>query len=363
MTSFQSFFKTLKQLITYGINAGLSAVVDVSIFGLILYFLKPIWGAAIAIIISGVIARITSSLVNFALNKKLFCRGTKESNRKSMCRYYILWVNILVLSLSSIYLLHDLLHMNEVLAKIITDCVLGLFCYQIQKKWVFAPQRTCLKKGLYFKVVRSIARLFLKRKVVIDPSTFASGKVFVGHHQNFYGPVSACAWLPDTVHLWVISHLFHYKDCFSMYYHFTFRQQCHYPKFLAMPLAFFCGLLIPPFIRSLNAVPVYRDSGSITKTLKQSIDILQKGHQLLIFPDVQYDSNQKEIQEIYTGFLYLDKLYYKKEQTHLEFVPMLFEKASKTISTATPISFSAQTDYHTEQASISKKIVTAINGN
>ena len=63
------------------------------------------------------------------------------------------------------------------------------------------------RKGLYFRVVRKLLRFFLKRKMIIDEKIFMKENVLVGHHQNFYGPISCLLYLPDTVNIWVASSL------------------------------------------------------------------------------------------------------------------------------------------------------------
>jgi len=147
-----------------------------------------------------------------------------------------------------------------------------------------------------------------------------------------------------------------------MYKKVTFAETFKCPKFLAIPLAALCGLLIPPFMRSARAIPVYRNTRGILKTMMQSVELLQNNHQVIIFPDVKYDSSAPEVEEIYTGFLYLEKMYYKIEQKHVEFIPLSFERDTKTISRSDSIFFKGDMDYKSEKIVMSKKIIEAING-
>ena len=77
-----------KKAATYFRNFGLSAMLDLSIFAIILFFAKPIFGTGMAILMASVTARILSSLVNFRLNKVLFLGGNSKK-RSYLIKYYI----------------------------------------------------------------------------------------------------------------------------------------------------------------------------------------------------------------------------------------------------------------------------------
>ena len=276
----------IKKIITYIRNFGISAFVDIVVFAIIVFVLKPLFGTGKSIIVGSVIARISSSLVNFKLNKALFLRNNSNHHR-FFIRYYILWSCLLISTSIITYLINDVFSTHEVLAKMISDMSLGIFSFQIQMHWVFTEDDPFLKRGIYFNFVRTIFRMFLHGKVNIDNQIFMKEHILIGHHQNFYGPFLALSWLPDTVHFWVVDHLFNFKDCFKMYYHYTFTKTIKLPKLVALILATLCALFIPPLVRSSRSIPVYRDSKNIITTLNTSLAYLKKGEQIMIFPDIQ----------------------------------------------------------------------------
>lgn len=351
---------SIKRLTMYARNFGLSAVVDLSVFSLVLFFLKPILGGASSILLASVSARVLSSLLNFHLNKVLF--ASKATTSKSfLLRYYILWSSLIALSSTMVYLLYDIFGINEVLAKAMSDMSLGIFSYLSQVNWVFKEKKNVVNRGLYFRIARRVLRLFVKRKVTIDKEIFTGPNVLVGHHQNFYGPISAILWLPDTVNTWVISHLFNFKECFSMYYHLTFRKTMKLPRVVAFILSTSCALLIPPLLRSGKLIPVHRDSKKIIETFNLSIDLLNKGEQVLVFPDIKYNDKSALIGEVHTGFLHLEKLYFRFNKTHLGFVPITIDKTSSTIANKATIYFSGNRPYEDEKDSVVKELLTSIN--
>ena len=349
-----------KKAATYFRNFGLSAMLDLSIFAIILFFAKPIFGTGMAILMASVTARILSSLVNFRLNKVLFLGGNSKK-RSYLIKYYSLWLGLLTSSASMIYIINDVFAINEVIAKTISDISLGIFSYQTQMRWVFRENSSKKTKGIYFRVVRKILACFMKREVMVDKKIFSKENVLVGHHQNFYGPVSCMLYLPDSVHFWVVSHLFTFKECFNMYYQHTFKKIIKLPKILAFIMAVLCGLFIPPLIKSAKAIPVYRESRKITKTLTQSIDLLNQGKQVMIFPDAEYDDDGQIMGEIYNGFMHLEKLYHRANKKHIGFVPIITDKKTGKIINSKALYFNDKTPYNVQKNILTNQIRDSMN--
>lgn len=356
----KKFIDSIKRIAKYSRNFIISAITDITIFTIVVFFIKPILGSGKAIIIATIIARITSSFVNYNLNKVLFYKK-KNTHDRSFVRYYMLWLTLLISTTIITYLINNVFSTNEVLAKMISDMSLGVFSYQIQKHWVFSEKTIHTKKGLYFKLVRLIFRLFIKGNVKIDDQIFSKEYILIGHHQNFYGPFLALTWLPDTVSFWVVDHLFNFKDCFDMYYNFTFIKTIKLPRVIALILSFLCALLIPPLVRSSRSIPVYRDSKDIIKTLKLSIDILDKGEQIMIFPDIKYNDDSPNMKEVYTGFTHLEKLYYKANNNHIGFVPIIINKENGMLINTSVLYFNDETSFVLQKNVLINKIIDSIN--
>ena len=78
-----------------------------------------------------------------------------------------------------------------------------------------------------------------------------------------------------------------------------------------------------------DIVPVYKDM-RILKTFKQSIEKLEEGQNLHIFPECPNDYNNI-INEFQERFIDLAKFYYTRTKKLLSFVPMYIAPKIKTI--------------------------------
>ncbi|MBS5585676.1 MAG: hypothetical protein KHX36_05590 [Clostridiales bacterium] len=73
-------------------------------------------------------------------------------------------------------------------------------------------------------------------------------------------------------------------------------------------------------------------------TLRESIKALLAGESILLFPDVDYTSENGGVGELYKGFLLLERMYCAKTGKHLPFVPIVV-KPRKRIAIGQPVFF------------------------
>lgn len=117
--------------VKYIFSSGISFVVDQLLFILLMFILKD----NIFIIISKLIARAISSLLNFLLNSKVVF---KNKGKNAIIKYYLLVVVQALVSSFSIYVLKLILKNIQVgLISIVVDIVIFIVNYFVQKEWIF----------------------------------------------------------------------------------------------------------------------------------------------------------------------------------------------------------------------------------
>ena len=145
----KSTFRTIKDstrvmgillagIIKYVFSALCASIVDVGVFVLLYYLLLPsiISSIALSLLVSSVVSRVFSSIINYLANRFLTFGG-KRISKKSILKYYLLWLIQLSLSYGLLTTLTLLLGGGEIAIKIIIDLILALISYQIQLRYVF----------------------------------------------------------------------------------------------------------------------------------------------------------------------------------------------------------------------------------
>ena len=129
----------------YTLSSLTSAVVDEGLYMLLSYCLHPVLTGFFLTAIPVIIARASSSLINFFINQR-FVFHAKGSTGKALLRYFLLAVPIAVCQLLLTYLAVTLLQIGngQALLRGIVHFVImvGLFLvnYLVQQRWVFAPK-------------------------------------------------------------------------------------------------------------------------------------------------------------------------------------------------------------------------------
>lgn len=130
------FLKLISGLIQYSGSTIVSSILDVSAFFILNTFLLSTFPAAMRIFLSTAIARLISSMCNFAMNRRFIFSDTGKVSR-SVLRYYILCVCLMMTSYGLVYSISLFWKVNESFIKLITDFILGFLSYEVQLRWVF----------------------------------------------------------------------------------------------------------------------------------------------------------------------------------------------------------------------------------
>ncbi len=121
-----------------------AAVADIGLFYLLRFHVLPSSvHNATALLISTVVGRAVSSVINFAFNR-FITFGGKEISRASIVKYYVLWACQMAASYGLVVGFTSLIGEGELattLVKLTVDLCLALVSYQLQLKWVFAKKK------------------------------------------------------------------------------------------------------------------------------------------------------------------------------------------------------------------------------
>ena len=346
---------TMRNLNWYILSSALSGILDVLVF-YILSSIILVERSAVNTLIATVSARVSSSVLNFILNKKYVFGG---KCKRSVYRYYILWLGQLGASYGLIYLFGNVLRLPMTPMKVVGDLILAFFSYQIQQHWVFKNKSEDQFYGPFATVVRFFAKIFTKRyrSTVLPPE---EPTVYICRHLNMHGPFTTLIRLNFHVHPMVL-HVFFQKDtCYKQYAEYTFTERFEKKKKRHHPFAYIASRIVPALEKSIQAIPVYRGTKSNPlKTLKCSLAHLKRGDSIIVYPDIDYTAGYEKESELYEGFLLLGQMYKRATGKSLRFVPLYINEEKRTIEECRPVTI----DYFREERDdVYRYVKSAING-
>lgn len=119
----------------------LSSLIDISVFAFLTKCILKNAEVTLAVFAGTLIARIISSLCNYAMNKQVF-QG-KNTTGGSFVRYYLLCAVQLCVSWGLVVLVFQKIQWDTTVIKILVDTLLFFISYQIQRNWVFRRSEKC----------------------------------------------------------------------------------------------------------------------------------------------------------------------------------------------------------------------------
>ena len=109
-------------------------------------------------------------------------------------------------------------------------------------------------------------------------------------------------------------------------------------------------------MNQLEAIPVYRDSPlKLRETIRMSIDALEAGDNLLIFPEAQEENVKYKLQgigKISPGFLMLAEAYWKKTHKKMRMLPMYADQTKRILSFGHILQYEPENGFREEQERI-----------
>lgn len=92
--------------------------------------------------LSVVIARVISSIYNYSINKILVFKAKSINTKQSAPKYFGLVIVIMFLNYLLLLFMTSVLYIPSVIAKLLTEIILFILSYTIQKKFVFRLKKT-----------------------------------------------------------------------------------------------------------------------------------------------------------------------------------------------------------------------------
>ena len=218
------------------------------------------------------------------------------------------------------------------------------------------------KEDLVTAIVIGILRPFNRHKMVnldhVKPEQ-DNPIVFLGNHAEIYGPIASALCFPVPVRFWVISRMmFKARDVRNYLYENTFSKKTFLPVFVRKMLARILGWLSVNVMSSLRAIAVYRESPmKLRQTIRESIDALADGENLMIFPEHPEGKYVKGgVSELSPGFLMLAEAWWKKSGKRLRMMPVYANREKRTFTFGEEIRYIPENGYADEQERILKAV-------
>lgn len=196
--------------------------------------------------------------------------------------------------------------------------------------------------------------------IVLDDS---NPVVFLCNHGEINGPIVCNLFIPVPIRTWTISRMMYDQAQVTQYvYENTFSKMTKLPVFMRKLLARFIGWLSVTVMNQIESIPVYRGSPmKLRDTVRMSIEALEAGDNLLIFPESQDGIYERSgVGKISPGFLMLAEAYWKKTHKKMRFLPLYANKEVRTITFGSFVTYEPENGFQQEQVRVVEEVTQQI---
>lgn len=202
-----------------------------------------------------------------------------------------------------------------------------------------------------FRVIRKLVELFY-HKIRVEGLEYLPEEpcIVVGNHAQMHGPLAAELYFPGPRRTWCAGQMMELKEVPPYAYQDFWSGKPRSIRWLFK----LCSYLIAPIAVCLfnNAftIPVYHDT-RILKTFRQTFDALDRGENVIIFPECPTPNNNI-VNQFQERFVDVAKMYYKRSGRALRFVPMYVAPRLKAVYLCPPTVFDPEAPMEAERSRI-----------
>jgi len=209
----------------------------------------------------------------------------------------------------------------------------------------------------YLILEKIIWLIYPKLKLVGEENIPEGPVVLVGNHCQMNGPIASQLYIPGSS-TWCAGEMMELKEVPSYAFKDFWSEKPLWCRWFYKILSYIIAPLCVLIFNNANTIAVYHDS-RLRGTLRQSMDALNAGRRLVIFPEHSVEYNHI-VYDFQGGFIDLARLYSRQSGKVINFVPVYIAPRLKEIHFGRPIPFDANASFPQEKERIRLKLMESI---
>ena len=186
------------------------------------------------------------------------------------------------------------------------------------------------------------------------------GSLILSNHEGTDAPMSLEIFLDKPIRMWGAHEMNSglikmYKYQSEVYYH----EKKHWNIHLARLFCLIASPVTNVFYKGLNLISTYKDA-RFRRTIKESLEALNNGENIVIFPEDSTNGYLEELEGFYGGFVVLAEIC-KKRKIDVPIFVTYFRKKDLTYIIDKPVLYSELSKDGASREEIAKKLVERCN--
>lgn len=213
----------------------------------------------------------------------------------------------------------------------------------------------------WFKLIKKLMLCRYKEpRFVYLGDEIEKGSLILSNHEGTDAPMSLEIYLNKPIRMWGAHEMNSglikmYKYQTKVYYH----EKKHWNIHLARLFCLIASPVTNVFYKGLNLISTYKDA-RFRRTIKESLEALNNGENIVIFPEDSTKGYLEELEGFYGGFVVLAEIC-KKRKIDVPIFVTYFRKKDLTYIIDKPVLYSELSKDGASREDIAKKLVERCN--
>lgn len=199
------------------------------------------------------------------------------------------------------------------------------------------PKPFKIKRRPLYAVFRAVLmRTFYRKPSVTFLSEVSKPCIFVCNHDAKRGPVTCELYLPIKTAKWgAYQMLCDYNTRRKYLRDIFYMKKQGMGRKLASFKAFFEAFFSLFIYRGMNFLPTYPDA-RLSKTIKESVQVLENGMPVLVFPEDSDGGYKEKMEHFFPGFVMLAEAYYRRTGKDIPVYPIYCDARRRQLVVGEP---------------------------
>ena len=238
------------------------------------------------------------------------------------------------------------------------------FCHNIYAMENTKGKKTKQKKNnrkWYFRLLKKMMKCRYKKPTFVYlGEKFDEGAIILSNHEGTDAPMSLEIYSGARLRMWGAHEMNSglikmYKYQTRVYYH----EKKHWNLFLARLFCLIASPLTNLFYSGLNLISTYRD-GRLKTTIKESVEAIENGDNIVIFPEVSTKGYLAELEGFHEGFVLLAEACLRRGKDVPIYVTY-FKKNEKFYVVDKPVNYSVLKEKYKTREAVAKALLERCN--
>ena len=210
-----------------------------------------------------------------------------------------------------------------------------------------------------YRVIKWLVKIFYPKIDVVGQEHLPpESAIIVGNHSQMNGPIAGEFYTPGAHYIWCAGEMMHLKDVPAYAYKDFWSEKPRLLRPFYKLLSYIIAPLSVCVFNNAHTIGVYHDT-RIISTFKQTVQRLQEGNHVVIFPEHSAPHNHI-ICQFQDKFIDVAKLYYNRTGKAISFVPMYLAPKLKKMYLGAPIVFCPDVPMEDERRRICVALMDSI---